>query len=192
MRHGITVIISLCLLSVSGCRLLHSGVDFPDGIKAECHGARNAAKAAIQSKGFRLKSNGGCEVIKRLGTRKIKGMWAWQDPRWPGMYVLGLCTGPKIWIGCNPTTKREVSTTILTHEFVHHWLVTNYNDYTHRAELDSVVDGWRRSRQLTGRAVTLSGIRSTMQTLKEGDIVSVDFMEQSGKVHVDFVVVNPQ
>jgi hypothetical protein len=117
------VIAMLIVALAAGCRSTSSGpsFSFPPDISDICYHTKEQAKLKIQAHGIVLPEGESLTVIKKPGTVKIRGIWAWSDPRFVG-YVAGLCYGQLIEVGCNPVTGGEVSEPILGHEMFHYWL----------------------------------------------------------------------
>ena len=112
------------LVSFTGCvSLMGESFSCPSDIKEECKQARSDAKAAIESKGTKLGKEHNCSIVKHCGVKKIGKMWCWTDPRWPGNYIGGSCSGGRIELGCNPDTMGEVWYEAEKHEFGHYWLM---------------------------------------------------------------------
>ena len=98
------------------------------------------------------------KVVKHKGEVKIGGIWAWADPRWPNIWIGGLCSGNRIEIGCHPTSGDEVHEGCLFHEFGHYWLANNGYGLRHVPMFKSVFgpgwdDGLLKSIRVRGIAV---------------------------------------
>ena len=193
------IIVVLC----GGCITLFGGerhkFKFPGDIRDMCYAARTDARAAIQAKGTKLSTKSGCKVIKVPGIRKIAGKWAWERPEYPGHWIAGLCTGPEIQVGCHPHTGGEVNNGTLTHEFGHHWLITNYSNYTHDPRYDRQFENWAGSRGRSGRTIMgLPGpdlsirLRAAIEATDHGMFVTLRTVDDAGRTLViDFIVPGP-
>jgi len=130
----------LILLTCSGCIFSNKPkMKFPSEISSMCYQARNETKAGIEAiDGKKLKEHS--ETVAYVkGEKKIDGIWAWTDPRWPDWYIGGLCNGTLIQIGCHPNIPgAEVHYGCLFHETGHHWLITNYGIFSHPKKYDSL------------------------------------------------------
>lgn len=191
------IIVVLC----GGCAALLGGsrdykFNYPSDIKEMCYGARNNAKNIIQAQGLKLSTKSGCRVLKVPGIRKIAGKWAWKRPRYPEYWIAGLCTGPEIQVGCHPHTGGEVNNGTLIHEFGHHWLITNYRNYTHDPRYDRQFDNWASGRKWSGRMITgLPGsdlsirLQAAIETADPGMFVTLRTVDDAGRLLViDFIV----
>lgn len=157
--------IILGLVLVFGCINPQSdkiSFKFPADIKNVCVQTRDQSKALIENKGTPLElSRFGCEVVKIPGMKKVGDLWYFKSKSY-GSLVGGLYLGSKIEIGCNPATGGEVNALILTHEWAHYWLYSNFGDMTHNAKYAGSFIGWGNN----SRVIPLVG----------------------GDVHVDFVL----
>jgi len=116
-------IVPLVFLLFTSCAILHNpGFQYPSDIKEDCINARLESKEKIESKGTTLKNINRANVGKKIGEKRINGLWCWYDPKVNG-YVGGYCTGTTIVVGCNPNNPSEVSYDVLLHEFGHYWLL---------------------------------------------------------------------
>lgn len=151
--------LALFTLLSSGCITFNDDVKyhFPDSIKASCKFALDDSKNKIQSKGTKLEEKKGCTVEIRAAEKKINGTWCWYIPE-QKVYVGGLyySASRKILIGANPKNLTDITMPVLIHEFAHHWLVTNFRDYTHNNKYDGLFYSWKGTRDITGKSFETS------------------------------------
>jgi hypothetical protein len=148
--------------------------NFPEDIKYQCHGAKNEAKAKLESVGLSIKEKNDCTVLKVKGQKKINGIWAWYDTTWK-MYVAGLCDGKNVWIGVNPQTGDEIWIAGLVHEFGHFWLISNYNDWGHNPQYAHLFVNWADPRHTLFHASNIEdkNIKKHYESMDYGDVISV-------------------
>ena len=187
----------LCLMiSFTGCAsIFGTSFNCPSDIKAECKQARSDAKEAIEGKGTKVGDEYSCNISKHAGEKKVGKMWVWQDPRWPGQYIGGMCSGSKIEFGCDPNTMGDIWYEVEKHEFGHYWLIpidamghnplyrdcfVNWNDPRKRFFFLT-----KNSKQME---LTRSLLKEEIKAVKEGDLIGYDFFDKDNNVlHVDFV-----
>ncbi len=159
--HRLPIII-LSAIILSGCAMFdHDSKpsrDFPAWASSVFHGALNAARAAIESKGIKLKEypvRG--QVI--VGKKKFGSVWGWYvvEPSWPGggMYVGGLTSGNGrlVQIVIDPSLPGDptaINIPSLIHEMAHHWLIVNGFGGGHDPMFDDVIPGWAAARAVVG------------------------------------------
>jgi len=122
--------------------------EFPSWAKGVCKDSLARAKAAIESKGIKLKDHD-LKVIFR------EASWWVAEPSWTGggAFVNALTHGDGATIECtcrqigDPGTIDRGS---LIHEMGHHWLITNRRGGHHDPRFDDVLPGWKQARQITG------------------------------------------
>lgn len=205
IMKNITISIFISLLTVfTGCFTGHNNhnetkitLDFPKDIESVCYTSMDLSKSLIQSKGTSLKLKENCQVVKRNGTKKFGNMWCWWSPEW-NSYVAGLCWGNLIEIGCNPKTGQDILSGVLTHEFAHYWLYTNFNDMSHNGKYNNVFYNWHESNDakiinstIAKREDVRKRILDASREMENGDFISLEGIDTNGiKYQIDFVVFN--
>ena len=163
MKTIVTAIL-VCLCFV-GCSIFGGGgtpsYNFPSDIAAQCHGAKNNAKACIISVGTPLPKEEGCVVQKVAGEKKFPEGWGW---RHGSIWALGLYRNGIIQIGVHPQTGGESSPPIIEHEFGHHWLASNGHGMGHDPMYTSCFVVW-------DYMSTTLGLRSDLTIEEQIDIV---------------------
>lgn len=148
-------------LALAGCRS-RSGTrrDFPQEVSAQMHGELNRARDVINQVGVHKISPKSVTATLIPGQRWQGGAWTWlvAYPGFPnGLWVMGLCYGPRIEVGRNPNAvDPQVHWSTVHHEFVHHWLMQNGHGPNHFPEYDRYVDGWAHARRVVGNSFTIS------------------------------------
>jgi len=128
--------------------------DFPPWCKALCYGALNEARAAIESKGTRLKEHS-ITVRVRTDTQLREGGWGWFVPvldLWAG--ALTSPDGGLVEIAIDPAqvgNPNALHVGSLMHDIGHHWLITNNHGGGHDALYDDVLPGWKEARAFWGK-----------------------------------------
>ena len=174
--------------------LMGNSFSCPSDIKEECKQARSDAKAAIESKGTKLGKDHNCSIVKHCGVKKIGKMWCWTDPRWPGNYIGGSCSGGRIELGCNPDTMGEVWYEAEKHEFGHYWLMPT-DTIAHNPLYKDCFINWNDPRRrffFTDNTKEVEPasvlIKEECGKTKEGDLIGFDFIGNKGEaLHIDFV-----
>lgn len=191
------MLLMLCMMvSFTGCASIF-GPSFrcPSDIKAECKQAQGDAKGAIESKGTKVGKEYSCSISKHVGEKKIGNMWVWQDPRWPGQYIGGMCSGSKIEFGCNPENMDDIWYEVEKHEFGHYWLIP-IDTLGHNPLYRDCFINWNDPRRkiffmsedAKDIKLTTEFLKEECKTVKEGELRGFDFFDKDNKVlHVDFV-----
>ena len=129
---------------LAGCRMFGGGQKkhrYPADLKAECERLHGKVRTDLKAAGASLKRDGSLVVTKVPGEICINGQWAWADPRWPNIWIGGLCGGNYIKIACNPETGGEIHGGSLYHEFGHYWLANNGYGLRHVPRFKGVFGG---------------------------------------------------
>lgn len=123
--------------------------NFPSWAASKCHFELAHAKAALLSKGVRLKDHD-LKVIFRAGS------WYVAEATWKGggaqVNALTHWHGKVIECACNEIGNAgTIHTGSLQHEMAHHWLICNGLGGGHDARFDDVLPGWREARRIVGK-----------------------------------------
>jgi hypothetical protein len=129
--------------------------NFPKWCAPLCHRALAEMKAAIQSKGIKLKDGDLTVIVRTEGVERRKGGWGFYVPElymWAGATTSA--DGKRIEIAIDPAqfgNPGGLHYDSLKHEMGHHWLIRNNRGGGHDALFDDVVPGWKEARKFTGK-----------------------------------------
>lgn len=153
------------IFAVILCSCISMGVNFnyPSEVSSMCYGAKNDAKAAIQSVGKSLKEKKSLKLVIVPGEKLFSGYWGFWSTEW-NQYVLGLCySGDTLTIKVASDPRNgTINYDVVKHEHGHYWLMSNFNDYSHNPIYAKLFFNWR------------DATRSIM-TNEEGVVIVVDF-----------------
>jgi len=165
--------------------------DFPEDIAQLCYIAKQDAKNCLMEANPEISfpQNYQCRVEQISGTKRFGTIWGWYDDQYFNTYVLGLCSGPVIKVGCSPYNTSDVSYSVLKHEFGHHWLICRYYEYGHNPMYRSCFVNWYGSKTFEViKAKDGGAYVGQSVTRDELKFITVEFIDKDGNpVHIDMV-----